>query len=57
MSESRNIASYYFDPFTNNNSLLYKLFVFQECSLGFARNSRLESWPLDIFVLNVKHDF
>ena len=31
--------------------------ICQECSLGFARNSRLESWPVDIFSLLRKHDF
>ena len=31
--------------------------ICQECSLGYARNSRLESWPVDIFVLLRKHDF
>ena len=34
-----------------------QLFEFQECSLGYARNSRLESWPVDIFSLLRKHDF
>ena len=31
--------------------------ICQECSLGFARNSRLESWPVDIFCLKRKTRF
>ena len=31
--------------------------ICQECSLRYARNSRLESWPVDIFVLSEKTRF
>ena len=31
--------------------------IHQECSLEDSWKARHESWPVDIFVLNVKHDF